>query len=142
MSSLVDTLPNVQLPKVILPLLSLPESDVIIDENDTLIDQLPDPFKESSVIHSTGMRHFLQFRRTCLILLQLKKINVLFSTIYCSTSWHHYSALARSEPFAIEDCSHRTFDTYRYKFNSLLYRRAIMVLVKYQFFNESCFSDN
>jgi hypothetical protein len=58
MSSLVDTLPTIQLPKAILSLISLPKSDVIIDDDDTLIDQLPDPYKESSVIYSTGMRQF------------------------------------------------------------------------------------
>ena len=49
MTSLVDKLPTVQLPETILPQISLPKTDEVIDDNDVLIDQSPDPFKESSL---------------------------------------------------------------------------------------------
>jgi len=56
--SMVDILPIVQLPTVILPQKFLPESDVSVDDNNTSIDQLSDRYEESRLIQGNGRRQF------------------------------------------------------------------------------------
>jgi hypothetical protein len=58
MTILVDTLPTVQLSTVILPWKLLPKSDVTIDDNKMLIDQLSDLYEEFRLIHGNGRRQF------------------------------------------------------------------------------------
>jgi hypothetical protein len=142
MSSLiVDRLPIIHVPEVISPLIPSLETDLIIDDNDVFIDQLRDRFNESPVIHSTGMRQFYSSEeRAYLILLYVAKTSISISIVYSSTLWRHHGALAWSDSFDIANFSYQIFATYRYKFNSPLYRRGIVALAKYQFYNQSCFS--
>ena len=51
MSSLID-----QLSEANLPLILLPKTDVITNDNDVSVDQSPDPFKKSPIIQNTGMK--------------------------------------------------------------------------------------
>jgi hypothetical protein len=58
MMSMVDILPIVQLPTVILPQNFLPKSDVSVDDNNTSIDQFSDRYEESRLIQGNGRRQF------------------------------------------------------------------------------------
>ena len=62
MTTLIDTLSTVYLPRVNLPLVLLSKTDVIADDNEKLIDQLCDQSEQSHVIYGNGRRQF-QFRR-------------------------------------------------------------------------------
>jgi hypothetical protein len=68
MTTLIDTLSTVYSSRVNLPLVLLPETDVIIDDNEKSIDQLSDQSEQSHVIYGNGRRQF-QFRRIYLMLL-------------------------------------------------------------------------
>ncbi len=59
MTSLVDTLPIVQLSTSIPLRQLLPKNDVTIDDNDKSIDQLSDRYGQSQVIHGDGRRSVL-----------------------------------------------------------------------------------
>jgi hypothetical protein len=56
MTSLVDTLPSVHLSTFILPRKLSPKSDVILEDNNQLVDQLSEQYEQSRLFHSNGMR--------------------------------------------------------------------------------------
>jgi hypothetical protein len=51
MTSVVDTLPTVNLPRK-----SLPKSHVILEGNNKLVGQLSEQFEQSRLIHSNGRK--------------------------------------------------------------------------------------
>jgi hypothetical protein len=55
---MIDTVPTIELPTVILLQKLLPKIDVILHDNDTLIDQLSDRYEESRLIQGNGKRQF------------------------------------------------------------------------------------
>ncbi len=56
MTALIDTIPSIQLPTVVPLGKSSPKSDVILDNNHPLAEQLSDRYEKSSIISNTGMR--------------------------------------------------------------------------------------
>ncbi len=59
MTTVVDTLPIVQLSTDIVLQPLLPKNDVTIDDNDKSIDQLSDRYRQSQVIRGDGRRSIL-----------------------------------------------------------------------------------
>ncbi len=59
MTSVVDTLPIVQLSTDVPLRPLLPKNDVTIDDNDKSIDQLSDRYEQSRLIHGNGRRAVL-----------------------------------------------------------------------------------